>query len=133
MAILLIYDRDNTHKNPEKAARGCYKRGMVVQVFEDGTPCVKEPLPPFVIVNVPGVSKADAEAKYMAAETKLVTVEKEPVTETVRRRSMALDLAKVSLATASSVDTKRLVTLTTAALPTCEKSLVTAPIVERVK
>lgn len=132
MAILLIIDRDNTHPDPVKDARGCWKRGMVVQVFEDGTPCVKEPKPPFVIVHVPGVSKADAEAKYMAAETKTTDGEKEPVIETVRRRPTALDLAKVSLATAASVDTKRIATLTAAALTTCEKSLVTAaPIVER--
>ena len=126
MAILLIYDRDNTHKNPEKAARGCYKRGMVVQVFEDGTPCVKEPLPPFVIVNVPGVSKADAEAKYMAAETKTVEVDKEPVEETVRRRSTALDLTAVSVSVKESVGEKRVVTLDAKALPVCEKSLVEA-------
>lgn len=35
MAILLIIDQDRTHKDPVKDARGCWKRGMVVQVFED--------------------------------------------------------------------------------------------------
>ena len=124
MAILLIIDEDHHHKDPEKDARGCYKRGMVVQCFEDGTPCVKEPLPPFVIVNVPGVSKADAEAKYMAAETKTVEIDKEPVEETVRRRSTALDLTAVSVSVKKSVDDARVVTLDVKALPVCEKSLV---------
>ncbi len=131
MAILLTIDEDHHHKDPEKDARGCYKRGMVVQVFEDGTPCVKEPLPPFVIVNVPGMSKADAEAKYMAAETKTVEVGKEPVEETVRRRSTALDLTAVSVSAKEPIDEKRVVTLDAKALPVCEKSLVELALVKR--
>lgn len=36
MCEFLIFTRDNTNPDPEKNRRGCYKRGMVVVVFEDG-------------------------------------------------------------------------------------------------
>ena len=128
MALLLVYDRDNTHPDKEKDARGCYKRGMVVQCFEDGTPCVEKPNPPWIIVHVPGLSQKDAEEKYMRPETKLVEVQEEKETrlveETVRRRSMALDLAAVSTKVKKEVDTARVVTLEAEKLPVCEKSLV---------
>ena len=137
MAILLIIDEDHHHKDPEKDARGCYKRGMVVQVFEDGTPCVDKPNPPFVIVNVPGVSKADAEAKYMAYPTRdeWQSVDEmgdmECVKVPTQRRSTALDLTAVSVSVKEAVDVARVVTLDAKALPVCEKSLVTvAPVVK---
>jgi hypothetical protein len=68
MAILLIFDRDNTHPDPEKDVRGCWKRGMVVEVFEDDKPLVLPPAEPFYLVKIAGVTKAQAE-KYMAAHT----------------------------------------------------------------
>jgi hypothetical protein len=64
MAILLIKDRDATHADPVKDARGCYKRGDVVQVFEDDRVLQLPPAPPFVIVKITGVTKAQAEAFY---------------------------------------------------------------------
>lgn len=36
MAELLIFAQDNTHSDPEKDRSGCYKRGMVVAVFDGG-------------------------------------------------------------------------------------------------
>ena len=62
MAIFLIKDRDATHADPAKD-RLCYKRGDVVEVFEDTKPLVLPPQPPFVIVKIAGVTKAQAE-KY---------------------------------------------------------------------
>ncbi len=36
MAELLIFTRNNTHPDPVKDRRGCYKRGHIVSVMEDG-------------------------------------------------------------------------------------------------
>ena len=63
MAIFLIKDRDATHVDAAKDLC-CYKRGDVVQVFDDDTPCVIPPAPPFVIVKIAGPTKTQAE-KYM--------------------------------------------------------------------
>ena len=66
MAIFLLMDRDHTHPDPVKDARGCYKKGMIVQVFEDTQPCVIPPAEPFYIVKVTGLSMADALAYVQA-------------------------------------------------------------------
>lgn len=55
MAILLIYDHDNTHVDPLKDQRGCYKRGMIVEVLDDSKhdgDLVRNPImPPWILVN----------------------------------------------------------------------------------
>lgn len=56
MAIFLIFDRNNVHSDITKDMRGSYKRGYIVQSFEDGTPHVESPTPPFVILKVPDVT-----------------------------------------------------------------------------
>ena len=62
MCELLIFIRNNTHADPEKDRRGCYKRGMIVGVQSDGHVWgSKETLPDFVIVKIPGVAVAAAE------------------------------------------------------------------------
>jgi len=71
MAILMIFDKDNIHADPEKEYRGCWKKGYVVEVFEDGKPYVNPPTAPFVILEVTGVTKAQAE-QYMASWTRVV-------------------------------------------------------------
>ncbi len=73
MAIFLIYDKNNVHPDPVKDQRGSYKRGHIVQVFEDDTPCVIPPAPPFVIVKVTGLTKVQAE-KYTQPETEVINV-----------------------------------------------------------
>jgi len=60
MAILMVYDKDNTHTDPGKDRRGCYKRGYVVEVLDDGKPLVVPPAPPFLFVRVIGMPKQDA-------------------------------------------------------------------------
>ena len=57
MTELLIKAIDATHPDPEKDRRGCYKRGDIVQVYEDGR-CTEPPSPDskMVIVKVPGLS-----------------------------------------------------------------------------
>jgi len=61
MAILLVFDHDNIHTDTEKDYRGCYKKGYIVQVFEDGTPYVNPPAPPFLVLQITGVTKAQVE------------------------------------------------------------------------
>jgi hypothetical protein len=64
MALLLVYDKDNTHSDPDIEYSGCYKKGYVVEVFEDDKPYNNPPSPPWVIVQVNGVTKAQVE-QYM--------------------------------------------------------------------
>ncbi len=62
MAEFLIKAVDQYNADPLKDQRGCYKRGDIVQVYEDGA-CKEPPAPnsKFVIVKIPGLSKATAE------------------------------------------------------------------------
>ena len=108
MAILLIFDHDNTRADPVKDLRGCYKRGDVVQVFEDGTPCVIPPAPPFYIVEITGLSKALAE-KYMQADTDLTNPEK-PIT--LRRRKYGIAVAAIPAVIRTALQTNRYVKVT---------------------
>ncbi len=61
MVIALIYDRNNTHPDLLKDMRGSYKRGYIVELFEDGTSCVNNPASPFVILKVPDILVEDAQ------------------------------------------------------------------------
>lgn len=77
MCEILFYARNNTHPDPEKDRRGCYKRGMPVQVQEDGhvwgrleskqvwiaegrDPAQWPSQGKFAIVKIPGVPKGRA-------------------------------------------------------------------------
>jgi hypothetical protein len=62
VAELLIKARDASHDDPETDRRGCYKRGDVVTVQDDGHPWGrKEGLPNFIILRIPGAARALAE------------------------------------------------------------------------
>jgi len=57
MAEFLIKAVSATHPDPEKNARGCYKRGDIVDIRPDGWPWgAEERLPLFVLVKIPGLS-----------------------------------------------------------------------------
>ena len=78
MCEILIFAKNNTHPDPEKDRRGCYKRGMPVVVFEDGHAWGREESKQvwiaegkpaadwpgqgkFVILKIPGVPAAKAQ------------------------------------------------------------------------
>lgn len=74
MAQLLIMAQDNTHPDPVKDARGSWKRGMVVEVFEDDK-VLTRPMPaPFFVIKISGLTKALAE-KYLEAAYSSVAVD----------------------------------------------------------
>ena len=64
MCQLLVMAINKTHIDPFKDATGCYKRGDIVEVFEDGRLQTPQLGSPFVLINVTGVTKAQAD-KYM--------------------------------------------------------------------
>jgi len=79
MAEVLIFAGNNTHPDPEKDRRGCYKRGQPVVVFEDGhvwgreeskkvwiaegrDPTLWPGQGRFIIIKLPGVPASRAQA-----------------------------------------------------------------------
>lgn len=97
MALFLIFDHDNAHADPVKDARGCYRRGDIVQVLDDSAhdgDLVKNPImPPWILVRITGVTKAQAE-KYMLPYIDPATVNTErPVT--LRRRLHNVEVASI--------------------------------------
>lgn len=75
MAEALLFADNNTHIDPEKDRRGCWKRGMIVVVMPDGhvwgareDPAQNPPPRKFVILKFPGVSIARI-AKYLTEQT----------------------------------------------------------------
>lgn len=64
MAELLVMAVNRTHNDPAKEARGCYKRGDVVLVMENGHPWgsseLKAPINggQFVVIKITDVTKA---------------------------------------------------------------------------
>lgn len=73
MAEALIFSGNNTHADPVKDRRGCWKRGMIVIVKPDGHVWGREEDPAtanprrFAILKFPGVSVARVE-KYIAEQ-----------------------------------------------------------------
>lgn len=123
MAELLIYARDNANPDPEKDRCGCYKRGMVVAVFDDGhvwgreeskAVWVAEGRDPaqwpgkFVVVKLPGVSAAGARellAEQMEDDAGAPTIQPGsvlladgPYPKRFRRRRWRMDFASLPTA-----------------------------------
>lgn len=72
MAEILIKRISVTNPDPEKDERGCYKRGYPVVIMPDGHEWGAEEGPPnFVVIKVPGVSKATLE-QYLASHVRRV-------------------------------------------------------------
>lgn len=59
MAEILVIAANKSHVDPNRDRAGCYKRGMPVIVQQDGHQWgLKERLPLFVVIKIPGVSVA---------------------------------------------------------------------------
>jgi len=112
MALLLVMGINKTHPDPIKDARGCYKRGDIVDVYEDtkhsGDPIANPIAPPFFLVKVTGVTKAQVE-KYLEPEMDSVDL-----TRRVRRRRFRLDADSIPLAIRNQLVTNRYVEVTPA-------------------
>ncbi|MCR4301934.1 MAG: hypothetical protein NUV51_10015 [Sulfuricaulis sp.] len=113
MALFLIYGKNNTHADPIKDARGCYKIGDIVEVLDDSKhdgDIIKNPIaPPFYLVRITGVTKAQAE-KYMAPYIDPATVGTEnPVT--LRRRQFNVEVASIPSAIRNKLLTDRYVSV----------------------
>jgi hypothetical protein len=112
MAILMVMDRDHVHSDPEKDQRGSYKRGMIVQIFEDDTPIVIPPAEPFLFIKVKDAPLDDFETWATEQETSTtlvdvgngVTEEQEIV---VRRRSYMIDIESLPQKAQESLITQR--------------------------
>lgn len=101
MALFLIYDRNNTHSDPEKQARGCYQRGDIVEVLDDSKhdgDLVKNPImPPWILVRITGVTREQA-LKYMEPYIDPATAGTEhPVVLRRRLHNVEVDLAPATI------------------------------------
>ena len=69
LSYLLIHCNFNnyTHSDPEKDARGVYKKGYIVEVRDDDQPTgSKEGLPRFIRVNITDATKVEVEAMIVS-------------------------------------------------------------------
>ena len=105
MALFLIYGKDNMNRDLLKEAQGCYKLGNIVEVLDDSKhdgDLARNPIaPPFYLVRITGVTKAQAE-KYMQPYIDPATVgtENEII---LRRRQFNVEIASIPLAIRSKL------------------------------
>lgn len=112
MCEILIFAGNNTHPNPEKDRRGCWKRGYPVVVKEDGHPWgVEERLPKFVVVKIPGVPAAKAAAFL---EAQLVDDAGAPFTGIFRRRAWQVAWLALPAGIRNTLQTTGKITVTVA-------------------
>lgn len=99
MAELLVKAIDAKHDDPVEDARGCYKRGDIVDVRPDGFRWGnEEALPKFIIIKCPGIA-VNSVQQYMSSVTqKTITQDKTgnfiEQEELVKRRQYSIDLDK---------------------------------------
>lgn len=58
MAILMLFDHDKTFADPNVDYLSAPKRGHIIEVYEDSKPFVNPPSPPWLILKVSNVTKA---------------------------------------------------------------------------
>lgn len=103
MALFLIYDRNNSHPDPFKEVRGCYKLGDIVEVLDDAHPVVPVIQPPWYIIRVNGVTKAQA-LQYMEPYLD----PSDPTGKTIlRRRKFNVDFAILPQAVRDALNATR--------------------------
>lgn len=91
MADFLIMAINKTNPDLIKDARGCYKRGDIVEVFGHGKLQVPHVGSPFVLVRVSGVTKAQADKYMVPEEETLIGPKLIPEIYVVRRRRYHID------------------------------------------
>lgn len=99
MADLLIMARDNTHENPVKDKRGCYKIGDIVDAFPDGQ------LGPhahaggvFKVIRAPQLSLEEAKSLCVPeTEVEYIDGEGRPHERIVAKRRHRIELEKLGL------------------------------------
>jgi hypothetical protein len=106
MAVLLVKDRDATHPDHVKDASGCYKRGDVVEVYDDDKPLQVPPAPPFVLVRIMGLSKAKAQQLLAPVMAEQIGADGFALVKT-RRRAVNLAWADLPLAVRTKLATER--------------------------
>lgn len=96
MAELLIKSIDATHDDPDTDRRGCYKRGDVVIVQEDGHEWGRKEGPPkFVRLRIPGAARALAERLVEHQDDDdngVPQIDEQGAPRTHRRRRWQLDI-----------------------------------------
>lgn len=105
MCTLMVFARDNSHADAEKNRRGCWKRGMIFAVYEDGV-CTEAPSPdsPFIFVHVSNATKAQAE-KYMGIYT-------DQNGDDYRRREWFIDYSTLPANVKTTIRDERQITVT---------------------
>lgn len=112
MALLVLIDRDATHSDPVKSARGCYKRGDIVAVHEDSAhdgDLVKNPVvAPWYLIRVTGVSAARLR---QAIEPEIDATDPE-YRRILRRRAWRIEPADLPLAARRALQRDRYLAVT---------------------
>lgn len=109
MAILVLIDRDATHSDPTKDARGCYKLGDIVAVHDDSRYTDGEPIaPPWYLIRITGVTKAQIERLIEPARDAL-----DPQgLRVLRRRRWRLNPADLPSGARTTLQTTRFLSVT---------------------
>lgn len=114
MALFLIFDHDNTHADPVKDRRGCYKTGDIVEVLDDSKhdgDIVANPIaPPWYLIRVTGVTKEQVlhamESEFNALDLSVVLTRRKfrlalaSLPTSIRNRLLRDRFLEVSLAQA---------------------------------
>ena len=115
MALLLVMAVSRTNSDPVKDQRGCYKRGDIVEVLDDAKhdgDLVTNPIaPPFVLVRITGVTKAQIE-RLMESTTALELVSGEMRPVVTRRRRYRVDVDDVPVGILNELRDNRYVSVT---------------------
>ena len=126
MCEILIKAIDAEHPDPIKNARGCYKKGDPVVIFEDGHEWGKEEgLPKFWVLKIPGVP-ADL-LKHLILPQTIARIDTDGVErqEIITRRLHKLDLKTLAIWIKNSLYAKGVVKMNLASAKNYFKNKIT--------
>jgi hypothetical protein len=93
MCEVLIMTHDHHHIDPEKDARGCWKKGMTITVQDDGWEWTKTEAESYEVVKFPGLPKEKID--YLLWEDFVNPLD--PSRGILGRRRFRFDLDKLTL------------------------------------